>query len=84
MTYEMQPLSCNPARLKGLSEKLVNQWATDHTCCLAGASPIIALDMYERSYHMDYGAKAAAYVDAFLTNINWQNTSRLFTYQTNC
>lgn len=58
-------------------EKLVNQWAADHTCCLAGASPILALDMYEHSYHMDYGAKAAAYVDAFMNNINWESASRL-------
>ena len=49
--------------------KLINQWAADHTCCLAGATPILALDMYEHSYHMDYGAKAAAYVDAFMENI---------------
>ena len=58
-------------------KKLVNQWAADHTCCLAGASPILALDMYEHSYHMDYGAKAAAYVDAFMNYINWENVSRL-------
>jgi Fe-Mn family superoxide dismutase len=58
-------------------KKLVNQWAADHTCCLAGASPILALDMYEHSYHIDYGAKAAAYVDAFMININWENVSRL-------
>lgn len=58
--------------------KLVNQWAADHTCSLAGASPILALDMYEHSYHMDYGAKAAAYVDVFMTNINWQNVSRVY------
>lgn len=45
-------------------KKLVNQWAADHTCGLAGGTPILALDMYEHSYHMDYGAKAAAYVDA--------------------
>jgi Fe-Mn family superoxide dismutase len=57
---------------------LINQWAADHTCCLAGASPILALDMYEHSYHMDYGAKAAAYVDAFMENINWKNVSRFF------
>ena len=58
--------------------KLINQWAVDHTCCLAGASPILALDMYEHSYHMDYGAKAAAYVDAFMNNINWATVSRLY------
>ena len=64
-------------------KKLINQWASDHTCCLAGASPILALDMYEHSYHMDYGAKAAAYVDAFMTNINWKNVSRLFAADVN-
>ena len=41
-------------------KKLINQWAADHTCCLAGASPILALDMYEHSYHMDYGATAGS------------------------
>lgn len=56
--------------------KLINQWAADHTCCLAGATPILALDMYEHSYHMEYGAKAAAYVDAFMQNVNWQGASR--------
>lgn len=59
-------------------KKLVNQWAADHTCSLAGGSPILALDMYEHSYHIDYGAKAAAYVDAFMQNINWQNVSGLY------
>ena len=56
--------------------KLVNQWAADHTHILAGAVPILALDMYEHSYHMDYGARAAAYVDAFMQNINWQSAAR--------
>ena len=59
-------------------KKLFNQWAADHTCCFAGASPILALDMYEHSYHMDYGAKAAAYVGAFMNNINWENVSALY------
>jgi superoxide dismutase, Fe-Mn family len=58
--------------------KLTNQWAADHTHVLAGATPIIALDMYEHSYHMDYGAKAAAYVDAFMQNINWTNVARVY------
>src|SRR5712691_12389770 len=57
--------------------RLVNQWAADHTHGLAGSSPILALDMYEHSYHMDYGAAAAKYVDAFMDNIRWENVSRL-------
>ena len=58
--------------------KLVNQWAMDHTTTLAGGEPILALDMYEHSYHIDYGAKAAAYVDAFIAAINWPNVARAY------
>ena len=50
---------------------LVNQWASDHAHALAGGIPILALDMYEHSYHMDFGSAAGAYVDAFMRNINW-------------
>src|SRR5678816_4410710 len=53
--------------------KLVNQWASDHCHTLAGGAPILALDMYEHSYHMDFGAKAAGYVDAFMDVIRWNN-----------
>lgn len=52
--------------------RLVNHWAADHTHLLAGATPILALDMYEHAYHLDFGAKAAAYVDAFMRNIDWE------------
>jgi len=58
--------------------KLVNQWAMDHTTTLAGGQPILALDMYEHSYHLDYGAQAAAYVDSFMEAINWTHVARLF------
>jgi superoxide dismutase, Fe-Mn family len=57
--------------------KLVNQWAMDHTTTLAGGQPILALDMYEHSYHLDYGARAAAYVDAFMAAINWPYVARM-------
>jgi Fe-Mn family superoxide dismutase len=50
---------------------LVNQWSADHTHALAGGVPVLALDMYEHAYHLDFGAAAAAYVDAFMANIDW-------------
>ena len=50
---------------------LVNQWAADHMHALAGGVPILALDMYEHAYHLDHGAAAGAYVDAFMANIHW-------------
>jgi superoxide dismutase, Fe-Mn family len=52
--------------------RLVNQWAADHGHGLAGATPILALDMYEHAYHLDFGAKAAAYVDQVMANLNWE------------
>jgi Fe-Mn family superoxide dismutase len=58
-------------------KRLVNQWAADHTNAIAGGRPVIALDMYEHAYHMDYGAKAGAYVDAFMEAINWDNAVKL-------
>jgi superoxide dismutase, Fe-Mn family len=52
--------------------RLVNQWAADHAHALAGATPILALDMYEHAYHLDFGAKAAAYVDQAMANLHWE------------
>jgi len=63
--------------------KLVNQWASDHCHTLAGGTPILALDMYEHSYHMDFGAKAASYVDTFMDVIRWNNVQRLFVQTAN-
>ena len=51
--------------------RLINQYAADHGQTLAGGIPILALDMYEHAFHIDFGANAAAYVDAFMRNIDW-------------
>ena len=58
--------------------RLVNAWAADHTTTVAGGTPILALDMYEHSYHMDYGAKAADYVGVFMAAINWPVVRRFY------
>jgi len=50
--------------------RLVNQYAADHSQGIAGGIPILALDMYEHAYHIDFGANAKAYVDAFMRNID--------------
>lgn len=50
---------------------LVNQWASDHSQSIAGGVPILALDMYEHAYHIDFGAQAGAWVQAFMGNIDW-------------
>ncbi|HEX7270925.1 MAG TPA: Fe-Mn family superoxide dismutase [Casimicrobiaceae bacterium] len=50
---------------------LINQYAAEHAQAIAGGIPVIALDMYEHAYHIDFGANARAYVDAFMRNIDW-------------
>jgi len=59
-------------------KRLVNSWANDHTMTIAGGRPILALDMFEHAYAMDYGAKAAAYVDAFMQGIRWDTVATRF------
>ena len=43
-----------------------------------GGTPILALDLYEHSYQMDFGAKAGSYVDCFMEVIRWQNAEHHF------
>jgi len=57
---------------------LSNVWAADHTHGLAGGTPVLALDMYEHSYHLDFGANVGAYVDAFMANIAWARVAARF------
>ena len=49
---------------------LINQIAGDHTDSVATGIPLLVMDMYEHSYHMDYGTKAGKYINAFVDNIN--------------
>jgi Fe-Mn family superoxide dismutase len=53
-----------------------NYWAWDHVHNVAMGRPLLVLDMYEHAYHMDYGAAAAKYVDAFMQNVNWEEVNR--------
>src|SRR5882762_552429 len=57
---------------------LVNVWAADHTHSLAGGTPVLALDMYEHAYHIDFGSNAGGYVDAFMANIAWERIAARF------
>lgn len=50
---------------------LHNYWAWDHTTGAVSGTPLLVLDMYEHAFHLDYGAAAAKYVDAFMRNVDW-------------
>ncbi len=50
-----------------------NYWMADHMHSPAMTVPLLVMDMYEHSYHMDFGAAAGQYVDAFFNNLNWES-----------
>jgi len=55
---------------------LINQIASDHTDSVSTGIPLLVMDMYEHSYHMDYGAKASKYINAFIANIDWNTVTQ--------
>ena len=58
---------------------LINHAAADHAQSIAGAVPILALDMYEHAYHLEFGANAGAYIAAFMRNIDWAAVEARYT-----
>jgi len=58
------------------TKELHNYWAADHAHNAPFSVPILVMDMYEHAYHMDYGAAAAKYIDAFMQNVNWSEVNR--------
>ncbi len=60
------------------TRELRNHWMWDHMHGAMGGMPLLVLDMYEHSYHMDYGTAAAKYLDAFFANLDWETVDHRF------
>jgi len=58
--------------------RLINQFAAEHSQSIAGGVPLLAMDMYEHAYHLDFGANAKAYVDAFMRNVDWKRVDERY------
>lgn len=43
-----------------------------NTFPLWNATPVLALDVYEHAYWLDYGRARAKYIDAFFNNLDWK------------
>src|ERR1041384_379263 len=52
-------------------KRLISQTVSDTSQGIVGGVPILALDMYEHAYQIDFGTNAAAYVATFMRNIEW-------------
>lgn len=55
-------------------------WVADHELGqLAGLPVLLAMDMWEHAYMVDYvPAEKAKYVEAFLSNVNWSHVQNRF------
>ncbi|MCX6757019.1 MAG: Fe-Mn family superoxide dismutase [Candidatus Nomurabacteria bacterium] len=52
--------------------KLFNVWVSEHDMGhLAGATPLVVMDVFEHAYMTDYGIKKADYINAFIASIDW-------------
>jgi len=58
---------------------LVNAWVNEHdTGHLAGATPILIMDVFEHAFLTDYGLKRADYIEAFFKAIDWAAVQKRF------
>jgi Fe-Mn family superoxide dismutase len=61
------------------ANRLLNVWINEHDVGhLAGAKPILVMDVFEHAYMLDYGLKKVDYIEAFFKAINWREVERRF------
>ena len=54
------------------SHELFNIWVNEHDGGhLAGATPLLVMDVFEHAFVLDYGMKRADYIEAFWKAIDW-------------
>ena len=62
-----------------VSDKLFNVWINEHDVGhLAGATPVLVLDVFEHAYMIDYGLKKADYITAFMNVIDWGEAEKRY------
>ncbi len=53
--------------------RFINTWVNEHnTGNIAGAKPLLVMDVFEHAYMTDYQLEKGKYIDAFFKNINWK------------
>ena len=59
---------------------LFNTWIIEHDVGhLAGAVPLLVMDVFEHAFMLDYGLRRAEYIEAFFKAIDWGEVSRRLT-----
>ena len=62
-----------------VARKLFNVWINEHDVgLLAGAVPLLVMDVFEHAYVTDYGIDRASYIAAFIEAIDWDVVQKRF------
>ena len=57
--------------------RLFNVWVNEHDVGhLAGATPLLVMDVFEHAFVLDYGLNRAGYINAFMNAIGWREAER--------
>lgn len=65
--------------LDGETGKLFNVWIGEHDSGhLAGAKPLLVMDVFEHAFALDYGLKRADYITAFWNAVDWSVVTARF------
>lgn len=60
-------------------DHLFNVWVDEHDKGqLAGAVPLLVLDVFEHAFMLDYGIKRDGYITSFFNAIHWDEVTRRF------
>lgn len=67
------------AYIEPKSGRLVNEWINEHDLGhLAGAKPILIMDVFEHAYITQFALDRSKYIEVFFNNINWNAASNRF------
>lgn len=59
------------------SDRLFNVWIGEHDMGhLAGATPILVMDVFEHAFASDYGIKRADYIASFMKAVDWREAEK--------
>ncbi|NYZ78306.1 superoxide dismutase [Candidatus Micrarchaeota archaeon] len=62
-----------------VGKRLFNAWINEHDAGhLVGAVPLLAMDVFEHAFMLDYGLKRADYINAFFKTIDWHVAEKRF------
>lgn len=62
-----------------MEKRLFNVWINEHDVGhLAGAEPLLVMDVFEHAFMVDYGLKRADYIGAFWKAVDWGEVDKRY------